>query len=341
VGVGVRWELADHLGSIRDVVSADGSMVLDHVEYGPFGTVASETNSASGGNILFTGLRLDRATGIVFADNRTLFVTTGQWMQEDPIQFQAGDANLRRYVRNDPTDAIDPSGLVIIVVHGVESDGKPWAWEMKKKFDDRSERGKIQEVYMFRWTTPAGKKPPVADGRNSINNMPAYQVEEAKRLKGFIDEANALFKKKKVNETINVIAHSQGTVITLKALDLGAQVDNVIFMGSPLNYTTDRQEEVLRVLKNIRGKLYNFYSPADVIVPRVNKQMRNERGWKGVPVEKVPQIPQNVSHTGFQNREVIRRNYLDKFPSESVIDRKDPEWGALMEKYRLEIPSPR
>jgi RHS repeat-associated protein len=60
---------------------------------------------------LFTGLYLDQATGIVFADQRTLLVTTGQWMQEDPIWFQAGDANLRRYVGNNATNLIDPSGL--------------------------------------------------------------------------------------------------------------------------------------------------------------------------------------------------------------------------------------
>jgi RHS repeat-associated protein len=111
VSVGLRWELTDHLGSVRDVVSADGTTVLDHVEYGGFGAIASETNSSNGGSYVYTGLRLDRATGILWADNRTLLVTTGQWMQEDPIQFQAGDANVRRYAGNDPTNLIDPSGL--------------------------------------------------------------------------------------------------------------------------------------------------------------------------------------------------------------------------------------
>jgi RHS repeat-associated protein len=111
VGVGLLWEDRDHLGSVRDVVSADGTTVLDHVEYGGFGAIASETNAPTGGNILYTGLRLDRATGIVWADGRTLLVTTGQWMQEDPIQFQAGDDNLRRYVGNDPVNLTDPSGL--------------------------------------------------------------------------------------------------------------------------------------------------------------------------------------------------------------------------------------
>jgi RHS repeat-associated protein len=48
---------------------------------------------------------------VVIADERTLLVTTGQWMQEDPIQFSAGDPNVRRYVGNSPTNSVDPSGL--------------------------------------------------------------------------------------------------------------------------------------------------------------------------------------------------------------------------------------
>jgi hypothetical protein len=32
-------------------------------------------------------------------------------MEEDPEGFQAGDTNLRRYVGNDPTNKVDPTGL--------------------------------------------------------------------------------------------------------------------------------------------------------------------------------------------------------------------------------------
>jgi hypothetical protein len=36
---------------------------------------------------------------------------TGRWLTQDPIGFDAGDVTLYRYVGNDPTNAIDPSGL--------------------------------------------------------------------------------------------------------------------------------------------------------------------------------------------------------------------------------------
>lgn len=35
----------------------------------------------------------------------------GRWLEQDPIGFEAGDTDLYRYVYNDPTYLIDPSGL--------------------------------------------------------------------------------------------------------------------------------------------------------------------------------------------------------------------------------------
>ncbi|MGC4007201.1 MAG: RHS repeat-associated core domain-containing protein [Pirellulales bacterium] len=41
--------------------------------------------------------------------------TVGVWLTEDPIAFDGGDANLRRYVGNDPTNHVDPTGLEVYV----------------------------------------------------------------------------------------------------------------------------------------------------------------------------------------------------------------------------------
>ncbi len=43
--------------------------------------------------------------------NRWYDPNVGRWISKDPIGFEAGDANLYRYVGNGPTNATDPSGL--------------------------------------------------------------------------------------------------------------------------------------------------------------------------------------------------------------------------------------
>jgi hypothetical protein len=42
----------------------------------------------------------------------------GRWLSQDPIGFAGGDANLYRYVGNNPTDAIDTTGLVGLFFDG-------------------------------------------------------------------------------------------------------------------------------------------------------------------------------------------------------------------------------
>jgi RHS repeat-associated protein len=37
--------------------------------------------------------------------------TLGRWMTEDPIEYQAGDVNLYRYVNNSPITLVDPHWL--------------------------------------------------------------------------------------------------------------------------------------------------------------------------------------------------------------------------------------
>ncbi len=39
-----------------------------------------------------------------------------RFLSEDPIGFEAGDANLQRYVGNGPTNLVDPSGLTNVEI---------------------------------------------------------------------------------------------------------------------------------------------------------------------------------------------------------------------------------
>ena len=111
----ILWPLADHLGTIRDLVTHNSTThantVANHRNYDAFGNLASETNAAIDQVFGYTGRQFDESTGLQNNLNRWYDPLTGRWISEDPIGFAAGDMNLYRYVANSPLDFVDPEGL--------------------------------------------------------------------------------------------------------------------------------------------------------------------------------------------------------------------------------------
>jgi RHS repeat-associated protein len=109
------WALTDHQNSVRDLAKYDAVLgnttVVDHIVYGAFGKVVSESDSSKGCLIKFTGRATDTLTGIEFHDKRVKNAGEQTWLSEDPISFTAGDPNVSRYCGNDPVNHTDPSGL--------------------------------------------------------------------------------------------------------------------------------------------------------------------------------------------------------------------------------------
>jgi RHS repeat-associated protein len=108
-GGAVAWYLPDHLGSVRDLTDNTGT-VQDHIDYDAFGNVTFETSLSFGDCYKYTGRESDVETGLQYNRARYYDPKIGRWMAKDPIGFDAGDANLYRYVGNDPTNRVDPSG---------------------------------------------------------------------------------------------------------------------------------------------------------------------------------------------------------------------------------------
>ncbi|MBN1960884.1 MAG: hypothetical protein JW841_08050, partial [Deltaproteobacteria bacterium] len=59
----------------------------------------------------FAGGLYDRDTGFVRFGARDYDPKVGRWTSKDPILFEGGDTNLYTYVRNDPVNFLDISGL--------------------------------------------------------------------------------------------------------------------------------------------------------------------------------------------------------------------------------------
>jgi RHS repeat-associated protein len=97
------WNLSDHQGSVLGYLTATG-VALNVAQYDEFG------NGGIIGGVGWTGRERDGVPGLQYNRARWYDPSSGQWASLDPLGFDAGDANLYRYVGNSPTNATDPSG---------------------------------------------------------------------------------------------------------------------------------------------------------------------------------------------------------------------------------------
>jgi len=104
------WMLTDRQGSVRELMDNTGA-IRRSIMYDGYGNVISSVGDIDTGRFLFASYIYDSATGLSNAHWRWYDAPTGQWATEDPIGFAAGDANIRRYVGNNSTNATDRSGL--------------------------------------------------------------------------------------------------------------------------------------------------------------------------------------------------------------------------------------
>ncbi|MEQ8786495.1 MAG: Calx-beta domain-containing protein [Pirellulaceae bacterium] len=104
----VLWALTDNLGSVRDLVENDGT-VVNHITYDAYGAITSETAPAVIHVYAYTGRERDYESDLQFNRARYYAAAIGQWISEDPIYDDYN--NPYRYVGNHPTVSTDPSGL--------------------------------------------------------------------------------------------------------------------------------------------------------------------------------------------------------------------------------------
>jgi RHS repeat-associated protein len=102
--------VTDPRGSVRLVVQLDDGEVVQRLDYGPFGELLNDTNPGFQ-PFAYAGGIYEADTGLVRFGARDYDAETGRWLTRDPIGFAAGDANLFAYVRGDPVNSVDPTGL--------------------------------------------------------------------------------------------------------------------------------------------------------------------------------------------------------------------------------------
>jgi RHS repeat-associated protein len=114
----------DGLGSTVALTGENGEL-LESYRYDAFGGVTVYGSSGSalpasprGNRFLFTGREWLGQAGIYDYRNRVYSASLGRFLQTDPIRFEAGDANIYRYVGNSAVNWRDPLGLWQLTVTG-------------------------------------------------------------------------------------------------------------------------------------------------------------------------------------------------------------------------------
>lgn len=102
--------ITDQLGSVRLVVNANDGSVAQRIDYDEFGSESQNTNPGFQ-PFGYAGGFSDEHTGLVRFGARDYDPTIGRWTAKDPMAFSAGSPNLYEYVRNDPINLQDPTGL--------------------------------------------------------------------------------------------------------------------------------------------------------------------------------------------------------------------------------------
>jgi RHS repeat-associated protein len=100
-----RWLHADLLGSVIFTTAVNGARNYGPYKYGPYG----EPAAWSGSRFAYTGQIMLPEARLYHYKARAYDPMTGRFMQTDPVGYDS-DLNLYAYVRENPVNAIDPSG---------------------------------------------------------------------------------------------------------------------------------------------------------------------------------------------------------------------------------------
>ncbi len=106
----------DGLGSVTDITNSSGALVEKYT-YDIYGSVIIKdannnvlSQSAIGNRYMFTGREYDAETGLYYYRARYYDPSIGRFLQTDPIGYWGG-INLYTYVKNNPINFDDPTGL--------------------------------------------------------------------------------------------------------------------------------------------------------------------------------------------------------------------------------------
>jgi RHS repeat-associated protein len=168
-------------------MNSAGTQVQDQVDYDSFGKITNETQPSNGDRYGYTGREREPLVGLQYNRGRWYDPVTGRWTSQDPMGFGAGDANLYRYVGNDPTNETDPSGLThlsyVSVTPPVLGKFGAFVWPIKWRVDNDRAIGAIMQRIDLDWNITGYPRDP---NKGSFPVNPHY-AQDLKRQKSWYE----------------------------------------------------------------------------------------------------------------------------------------------------------
>jgi RHS repeat-associated protein len=110
-GNGTHFAAFDGNGNVIALVSGSGGSASANYEYGPFAEPIRQSGSMADLNAVRYSTRFsDSQSDLLYVGYRFFSPLTGRWLRRDPAQ-ERYEANLYRFVANNPISFIDPWGL--------------------------------------------------------------------------------------------------------------------------------------------------------------------------------------------------------------------------------------
>jgi RHS repeat-associated protein len=104
------YYLKDGIWSVTAIADSMANIVHEY-KYSIFGRITEEAGDSIENQFTYTSRELDRETGLMFYRARYYDPYNGRFLGEDPTGIEGKDFNLYRYVKNNPVNLTDPTGL--------------------------------------------------------------------------------------------------------------------------------------------------------------------------------------------------------------------------------------